>query len=250
MAQSPQTPPQSKPASDSTSNADGGSPSSSSSSRTTASPSSSSSAGLDIRSLTKKPGELIRAEDWNRLVDELAVLRLYINNMSESVNLTSLQSDVGEELELDAGSPARGSRAVGLITRQWVSSSRTAPSAICAFGITDYFEVAQFWACADNGDKKTLDVILEYDRREREPYKAGDALYINDSVKLGVKDPAHVNPWLDFIMAPSGTWYKYQIRNKFPKSQVKFIRFVNTNNECRPRIGNVLHLRSRIMPMP
>lgn len=198
----------------------------------------------------RKPGDLIKSEDWNRIITELVALREYVNNMSESMTLTGLVSPVGEVFDLDTDNPpgyGYGARSVGLITRQWVAPAPANTGEVCSFGITDYFETMQFWAAADNGDKPALDILLEY--IDGTTQKAGEKLFINSKAKLTARDPTNTNPYFEFLMAPLGYWYKYQIRNKFPDKEVRFVRFLNTNKDTNMRIGNVLHLRSKIKPL-
>lgn len=204
----------------------------------------------ELRSLVRKPGEMIKSEDWNRLVTELVALRDYVNNMGESMTLTGLTSIVGEGYDLNTENPpgfSYGARAIGLITKQWVAPMPANTGEVCSFGITDYFETMQFWAGADNGDKATLDVILEY--IDGTTHKAGDKLFINSRTTLSARDPTGGNPYFEFLRAPYGNWYKYQIRNKSPDKEVRFVKFVNVNKECVLRVGNVLHFRSKIKPM-
>lgn len=204
----------------------------------------------ELKSLVRKPGDMIKSEDWNRLVAELVALREYVNNMGESMTLTGLTSVVGDGYDLATETPpgfSYGARAVGLITRQWVAPMPNNAGEVCSFGITDYFETLQFWAGADNGDKATLDVVLEY--IDGSTYKAGDKLFINNRATLSARDPTGGNPYFEFLRAPYGNWYKYQVRNKSPDKEVRFVKFINVNKECVLRIGNVLHLRSKIKPM-
>lgn len=211
---------------------------------------STSSKVQDIRSLIRKPGDTIKSEDWNRLVTELVALREYVNSMGESMTLTGLISGSGTAFDLDTDSPpgfGYGARAVGLITRQWIAPLPSNTGEVCSFGVTDYFETMQFWAGADNGDKPTLDVDFEY--IDGATYKAGEKLFINNRGILTARDPTSGNPYLEFLKAPLGIWYKYQIRNKFPDKEVRSVKFSNVNKECVLRIGNVLHMRTRIKPM-
>jgi hypothetical protein len=204
----------------------------------------------DIKSLTRKPGDTIRSEDWNRLVTELVALREYVNNMGESMTLTGLTSASGAAFDIDTDSPpgyGYGARAVGLITKQWVAPLPANTGEVCSFGVTDYFETLQFWAGADNGDKPTLDIVFEY--IDGTTYKAGDKLFINNKSVLTARDPANSNPYFEFLKAPLGIWYKYQVRNKSPDKEVRSIKFINVNKECVLRIGNVLHMRAKIKPM-
>ena len=204
----------------------------------------------EITSLTKKPGDMIKSEDWNRIVTELVALREYVNNMGESMTFTGLTSVTGQGFDLDAGNPpgfSYGAPVVGLITKQWVAPLPANTGEVCSFGITDYFETLQFWAGADNGDKPALDVVLEY--IDGTTHKAGDKLFVNNKANLTARDPSGGNPYFEFLRAPFGNWYKYQVRNKSPNKEVRFVKFINVNKDCVVRVGNVLHTRSKIKPM-
>jgi hypothetical protein len=105
--------------------------------------------------IRKNPGELIRSEDWNKiqedvkadlemLVQEIRVLREYIDRMAKSVTLTNLDSPVGSSYRLDedlSGEVGNYATSVlGYITRQWVLGKEQTGE-ICKFGVLDYFDV-------------------------------------------------------------------------------------------------------------
>jgi hypothetical protein len=212
--------------------------------------------------LIRKPGEFINAEDWNsiqegllgeisRLEGELIDLKKYVDNMSESLTLMGVESHAGKAYTLDSLIPGEIKtyeiRAMGLITRQWVPAARGVKDTICEFGITDFFEVLQFWAGAENGEKKMLDIELRYVDGTSE--KIGANLFVNDRNDISLNRD-NENPYLEFISSPNRTaWYKYQVANKNPKKKVGYVTFNNNNPECTPRIGNVIHLRSKIKQM-
>ncbi len=212
--------------------------------------------------LLKKPGEYINAEDWNniqqglleeilRLEKELRALKDYVDNMGESVTLTEVDSPAGKFYPLDVLVPGESktyeSRAMGLITKQWVPAARGVEDVICEFGITDFFEILHYWSGAENGDKKTLEIELRYVDGTSEVI--GSKLFINDRNTISLNRDKD-NPYLEFITAPNRTaWYKYQVINKNPNKKVGYIVFKNINPECTPRIGNVIHTRSKIKPM-
>lgn len=226
---------------------------------------------VNFKPIIKNAGDTIKADDWNRiqlglieeirktheslleetirLREELKRLREYVDSMGESTNLTSLSSPVGRPYRLDEvvqGEDASyETNAIGLITRQWLQAAKGVGE-ICAFGVTDYFEEFYYWAGAENGDKKILDIELEYIDGQVE--KIGDKLYVNNKSKLSPKSPE--NPYSEFLYAPNGNvWYKYKAKNKYPENEVRYIKFKNINPVSTPRIGDVLHLRSRIKPM-
>lgn len=212
--------------------------------------------------LLRKPGEYINAEDWNkiqegllgeiiRLDKELGSLKNYVDNMMETFTLIGLESQYGKSYLLDEPIPGESktyeSKVMGLITKQWLPVSRDREDYICNFGIMEYFEVLHFWAGAEKGDKKMLDVELVY--IDGPPAVIGSKLFINDRNSIStIKDSD--NPYLEFVAGPNKTsWYKYQAINNNPEKKVAYIRFKNTNPESTPRIGNVIHLKSRIKPI-
>jgi hypothetical protein len=230
-----------------------------------------STASANFKPIIKNAGDTIRADDWNkiqlglaeeisrvheglleetiRLREELKRLREYVNNMGESTNLTSLSSPIGRPYRLDevvqGEATSYETNAIGLITKQWIQVAKGVGD-ICAFGVTDYFEEFYYWAGAENGDKNILDIELEYIDGQVE--KVGSKLYINDRSKLSSKSPE--NLYIEFLYAPNGSvWYKYKAKNKYPDKEVRYIKFKNINPASTPRIGDVLHLRSRIKPM-
>jgi len=204
-----------------------------------------SSKPFDPVSLKREPGQPIKSKDWNDIVDEISRLRKYIDTMTETTVLTGLVSRIGRNFALDtenAPGSSFGARAVGLISSQWLAATAEAKSEICSFGITGEFDVVEYWACADNGDQETLDIELEY--RDGTIHKAGENLYINS--KTNLSGAAHNNRYSEYLTAPGGNWYRYQIKNKAPDKPVRSIKFINVNPTCITRIGNVLHLKSRI----
>lgn len=120
--------------------------------------------------IRKKPGELIRSEDWNKiqediqrdldkLREEVQNLRKYVDNMSMSVTLTNMDSPVGISYRLDEVVPGEtGNYAISTlayITRQWILE-KGKKGEICNFGVLDYFDVLYYWSGAENGIIETL----------------------------------------------------------------------------------------------
>ena len=170
--------------------------------------------------------------------------------MSHTTVMIGLDSPTGKSYNLDElvwdETNTYGEKAVGLITKQWLTFS-PGEGEICSFGIMDSFDRLYFWAGAENGDKDTLDVTVDY--MDRSPETVGKNLYINDR-KGPPSDPSTSNPWLVGVRSINNLyWYKYEIVNPFPNNQVKYVNFANTNRECTTRIGNVMHLKSRLRPM-
>lgn len=197
--------------------------------------------------MKKKPGDLIKSEDWNNLVDTISSLRMYVDNMTESLTLTGLESSIGKTFALDEVVPGEnrsyGVRTMGLITMQWISSGNGIED-ICQFGVTDYFDYIYYWSAAENGNKNTLDIILEY--IDGSLNKVGYNLYINDRAQLGPTN--NINPYTEYLYSDNGIWYKYKLLNPTPDKEVRYIKFRNTNTNCKTRIGNVLHIKSKIRP--
>jgi hypothetical protein len=89
-----------------------------------------------------------------------------------------------------------------------------------------------------------LDISLEY--IDGTTAKIGNNLYINDRTKLS---PPKDNKYLEFLYSESGIFYKYQAINPNAEKEVRLIKFRNLNQECNPRIGNVVNLRARLRPI-
>lgn len=199
-----------------------------------------------LQELLKNPGDLIRAEDWNKIVYELIQIRSSIDGLSENRDIKSLSSPIGRGYALDAKDfpgLSYGSRAVGLITQQWLPSTPEIGE-ICDFGLAQPFSELSFWAAADNGDKNALDVIFEY--VDGTQYKAGEKLYVNRKDALSPRDPSNKNPYSQFLRAPYGYFYKYTLANEFPDKEVRYIKFINVDRDCTPRIGNVVQLKVKV----
>jgi hypothetical protein len=101
-----------------------------------------------------------------------------------------------------------------------------------------------YWSGADNGDKKTLEIAFNYFDGTSAIVKD---LLVQDRKKLRNQDEQ--NPWLEYLLSPNEhVWYRYRVANPDPKKEVLNVSFKNTNPDCTPRIGNVIHLRSKIIP--
>jgi hypothetical protein len=203
----------------------------------------------EFKPLIRKPGDTIKAEEWNMiqegLINEIVRLREYIDTLGYTIILTAAESFIGRAYALDepiqGGYESFGVKSLGLITKQWV---QTSSGDICKFGVFERFEYLQFWACADNGDKKTLSISFEYADGSIE--KINDNLFINDKVKLSLS--SEENPYIEFISAQIGkeVFYKYQVKNPKPDKAVRYVIFSNVNPACITRIGNVLILKSKV----
>ena len=207
----------------------------------------------------KKPGELIRSEDWNkiqedmradleRLEQEITDLKGYVDSMTESVTLINLDSPVGASYRLDeevpGGTGGYATSVLGYISRQWVLG-KGETGEICRFGIIDIFDLLHYWAGAENGDKATLEISLEY--VDGTVHTAGD-IFIHECTELRPKGSE--NPYLEYLLSPNErVWYKYEFRNPNPDKEVRYVSFRNINEECTPRIANVIQHIGRVRPI-
>ena len=207
----------------------------------------------------KKPGDLIRSDDWNRiqediradlaaLEEEIRRLRNYVDNMTESVTLINLDSPVGMSYGLDQVVPGEtgnyATSVLGYITRQWVLG-RGKTGEICRFGILDYFDLLHYWSGADNGDKKTLEIAIEY---VDGTIHTASEIFIHEWTELRPKGSD--NPYVEYLLSPNErVWYKYELRNPNPDKEVRYVYFRNANEECVPRIANVVQHIARLRPI-
>jgi len=219
----------------------------------------------EFKPILRKPGEIIKSEEWNRiqeglmadiiyLEEKIRTLKEYVDNMSERITLIGLESPVGRSFGLAENVPGESSNyrdpTMGLITKQWVPSV-LGEGEICHFGITDYFDLLYYWSGADlAGDEETpgaatLDITLEY--IDDTIQKISENTYINNRKHLS--EASTTNPYIEFLYNDFGVWYKYQVRNPTPEKEVRYIKFRNTNADCNPRIGNVIQLKTRVQPL-
>jgi hypothetical protein len=208
--------------------------------------------------ILRKPGELIKSEEWNKMQEDiradfdelehrLEVLKHYVDNMEESATLLNMDSLVGKSYNLDEVVP--GEKAsydapmVGLLTKQWLLQ-KGEKGEICRFSVVAHLELLDYWAGAEKGDKKTLEVTFNYiDGTSAVVYD----LYIHDRSKLRPKGA--LNPYLEYLLSPNEyAWYRYRVINPNPEKEVLSVSFKNIMAECTPRIGNVIHYTSKITP--
>lgn len=209
--------------------------------------------------IRKKPGELIRSEDWNkiqddiktdleRLEDEIRRLREYIDSMAKSVTLINLDSPIGLSYRLDEVVPGEvGNYAIsvmGYITRQWIlGKGRTGE--ICRFGVLDFFDLLYYWSGAENGGRETLEITLEY---VDGTMHTASKLFINEWTEL--RPRGATNPYVEYLVTPNErVWYKYALRNPNPDKEVRHVSFKDVNEESGPRIANVIQHVARIRPV-
>jgi hypothetical protein len=205
-----------------------------------------------FKPILKKPGDVIRSEDWNKIQEDIKAdlerIEEYISKMTETVTLTNVESPVGKSFNLMDIVPGEtssyNSNVMGLITKQWLLEKGKVGE-ICRFGVMDSFDILYYWSGAENGDKKTLNIVLEY----MDGTTAGiEGLFIHDRTKL--RPAGQDNPYIEYILSPNErVWYKYQIVNPNPEKEVRYISFKNVNAECTPRIGNVIQYKTRIKPL-
>ena len=209
--------------------------------------------------IRKEPGEVIRSEDWNKIQEDIKAdlerleeenrnLKRYIENMGEGVTLINLDSPVGKSYNLDENVPGEtgnyGTRVMGYITKQWVVG-KAEKGIICRFGILDFFNVLNYWSGAEAGDKKTLEITLEY--MDGTTHTVRD-LFIHEWTKLRAKGTD--SPYVEYLLSPNErVWYKYALINPNPDKKVMYIAFTDTNEECAPRIANAIQHVTRIRPI-
>lgn len=209
--------------------------------------------------IKKKPGELIKSEDWNKIQEdvqedltkieqELQILRDYINNMAKSVTLINMDSPTGKSYRLDEELPGEvggyATSVLGYITRQFVSD-KGITGEICKFGILDYFDLFYYWSGAERGEQPMLEISLEY--IDGSVHTVSD-IYINESSELKPRNTN--NPYLEYLLSPNEkVWYKYQLVNPNTDKEVRYISFKNKKPESSPRIANVIQHVARIRPV-
>jgi hypothetical protein len=210
---------------------------------------------VKFKPIVRKPGEVIRSDEWNKIQEDvlsdlqelegkLQTLKDYVDNMEQTQTLLNMLSPVGTSYSLNEIVPGEKmsyeSPVVGLLTKQWISPKD--PGVICKYGISSKFESIDFWAGAENGDKKTLELTFEYMDGTNAIVKD---LFIHERTKLRPK--GNDNPYREYLLAPNeNVWYRYKVVNPSPKKSVLTLTFKNAIPECHTRIGNVIHLSLKI----
>lgn len=193
----------------------------------------------------KKPGDLVRSDEWNQIVDELVFLRKYIESMSRSVTLTSLSSPTGisSNLSTDVSDDFKyGTDVMGLITKQY---NRSDKGEICRFGINDYADVIYYWSGAANGDRELLQITLEY--VDGATFTLENQ-YIHEWSKLRPK--GNKNPYFEYLQSPNQhLWYRYGFENPSPEKEIRLIIFEYISTEGVVRIANVVQYSTRLKPL-
>ncbi|PKP60305.1 MAG: hypothetical protein CVT89_00035 [Candidatus Altiarchaeales archaeon HGW-Altiarchaeales-2] len=210
---------------------------------------------VKFKPIIRNPGDLIASDDWNKMqgdikddIEELdkkiEELKGYVKNMLYSVTLAELKSPIGSSYNLDENIPGEnenyGATVVGNITKQWCIGKKK--EVVCKFGIVDAVDILYYWAGANNGDKKTLKITIEY--ADGDVYST-DELFIHEFSELRIKGKD--NPYVEYLLSPNeNVWYKYMLKNPKPEKEVRYISFENTSQNCSPRIGNVIQYLTRI----
>jgi hypothetical protein len=208
--------------------------------------------------ILRKPGEVIKSEDWNQMQEDiqtdieelerkLQVLKDYVDEMEESQTMMNMDSPVGKAYNLNEVVPGETSSyeapIVGLLTKQWLRS-KAEPGDICRFSVVAPIELLDYWAGAENGDKKALEVTFNY--IDGTSAVVSD-LFVHDRLKLRPKGVE--NPYIEYLLSPNEhVWYRYRLVNPNSRKEVLSVSFKNVVQGCAPRIGNVIHYRSKIIP--
>jgi len=193
----------------------------------------------------KKPGDLIRSDEWNKIMDELVYLKKYIESMSRSVTLTSLLSPTGISRNLSTDVPEDfnyGIDVMGLITKQYTGGEK---SEICRFGINDYADIIYYWSGAAKGDRELLQIILEY--VDGTTFTL-ENLFIHEWSKLRPK--GNKNPYVEYLQSPNQhLWYRYGFENPSPEKEIRHVTFEDISAEKVVRIANIVHYSTRVKPL-
>lgn len=209
-----------------------------------------------FKPILRKPGEVIRSEDWNKMQEDiisdiedleqrLLALKDYVDSMEQTQTLINMTSPAGTPYNLNEIIPGEktsyDSAVIGPLTKQWLHE-KGQTGVICKFGIAAKFETMDFWSGAENGDRKTLEIVLEY--LDGTNAVISD-LFIHERSKLRPKGTE--NPYLEYLLSPNeNVWYRYRVANPSPNKEVLTLTFKNTSKDCTTRVGNVLHYSSKI----
>ena len=154
---------------------------------------------------------------------------------------------MGKSYKLDETIPSETSSydasVVGLITKQWLILKGDVGD-ICRFSVVAHLNSLEYWAGAENGDKKALQILFNYMDGTSALIKD---LFVHDRTKLRPKGTE--NPYLEYLLSPNElVWYRYRVINPNPEKEVLTISFKKIMGDCTPRIGNVIHYSSKITP--
>ncbi len=134
---------------------------------------------------------------------------------------------------------------LGYISRQWILGVGQTGE-ICRFGVLDFFDLLYYWAGAENGERVTLEITVEY--VDGTMYTASD-LFVNEWTELMPRNAT--NPYVEYLLSPNErVWYKYALRNPNPDKEARYVSFRDINADAGPRIANVIQHVARIRPIP
>lgn len=194
----------------------------------------------------KKPADIIRSEEWNKILDELVDLRKTIGAMTHSVTLSQLESPFGLSARIRSETPDDfdyGMDVLGLISRQFFRHDKG--SGICRFGIHDHAEVLYYWAGAFPTGADGLRMTLEYNDGTT---FVTENLFIHQLSEL--KPKGKKNPYTEYFTSPNQhIWYKYGLINPEPEKIIRHVTFEDMTTGTTFRIGNVLQYIARIRPL-
>ncbi len=195
----------------------------------------------------KKPGDLIKSDEWNKIIDELVFLRKYIESMSRNVTLTSLSSPIGISRNLSTDVPEDfnyGIDVMGLITKQYYMGEKETGE-ICRFGINDSADIIYYWSGAAKGDSESLKITLEYVDGTT---FSSEKLFIHEWSKLRPK--GNKNPYVEYLQSPNQRlWYRYGFENPGPEKEIRYITFEDISTDSAVRIANVIQYTTRVKPL-
>lgn len=213
---------------------------------------------VEFEPIRRNPGEVVRSEDWNKIQEDiradltelerkLEILKDYIDGMQETTTLLNISSLTGKSYNLNETIPGETASyetpIVGLLTKQWLME-KGKTGEICRYGVVTLLDSIDYWAGAENGDKKTLEIVFDY--MDGTNAVVSDLL-VHDRSRLRPKGTE--NPYVEYLLSPNEyVWYRYRITNPNPEKTVLTISFRNTTPESTPRIGNVLHYKAKITP--
>jgi hypothetical protein len=208
--------------------------------------------------ILRKPGEVIKSEDWNKMQEDIRddieelqrtidSVKDYVDNMQETTTMLNMNSLLGRSYNLDMTIQGENQNydadVVGLITKQWLIP-KDEISVICRFSIVATLNSLEYWSGAENGDKKTLQIVFNYMDGTSALI---DELFVHDRTKLRPKGTE--NPYIEYLLSPNElVWYRYHVTNPNPEKEVLTVGFNKIIADCTPRIGNVIHYRSYIQP--
>ncbi|MDG6258155.1 MAG: hypothetical protein QCH35_11245 [Methanomicrobiaceae archaeon] len=213
---------------------------------------------MEYEQLKKMPGDLISADDWNEIIDELESLRTAFREGLEGlrkemgertyfVTLQSLESPINTPKPLNGNGEAftYGTDVLGLITGQFYLG-KVEEGEICKFGLHDFADTLYYWAGTVGDSVPPLRIILEY--LDNTAYTSRD-LHIHDCLELHPK--GNENPYGEFLASPNGrVMYRYPFANPHPEKAIRYITFEDVSKEAELHIGNILHYATRIRPLP